>query len=504
MRATHELELLEPGHLGLYVCGATVQGAPHIGHLRTSLAFDLLVRWARRSGLKVTYIRNITDIDDKILAKSAAAGRPWWAHAALYEREFEAAYRALHLVEPTFEPRATAHISDQIALIDLLINNGHAYQASPGNVYFNVHSLPDYGSLTRQRLADLQHTEDEAQVDAQAQSEKRDPRDFALWKAAKPGEPDNAAWDSPWGRGRPGWHLECSAMSRRYLGESFDIHGGGLDLRFPHHENEQAQSHGAGWGFARHWMHTAWVTVKGEKMSKSLGNSLVVSQLLSEVSAPVLRCALITTHYRQALEFSQDSLAVAQGLWEKFTSFTARAQASGLLSTQVLAATAGPGTGEVIGQPQRPPASAADNQAQRPAERPVNLSTLELPAGFVAAMDEDLNVAGALAFVHAAVKEGNAALAAGDQAALETNYLQLRAMLEVLGLDPQAWQTDLDQSPTDTSAGAALSQLMQTILQERARARAEKNWARADEIRQQLSEAGITVEDGASGASWHL
>lgn len=302
-----------PGTVAIYLCGATVQGSPHIGHMRSAIVFDVLRRWLERCGQRVRLIRNVTDIDDKILAKSAAAEPPvpWWAWAQRHEREFDAAYRALGVAAPTYEPRATGHIPEMLDLVRRLLDAGHAYRGESGNVYFDVASLADYGSLTRQRLEDLATTEDESQVDAAVEADKRDPRDFALWKAAKPGEPADAAWDAPWGRGRPGWHLECSAMSRRYLGDVFDIHGGGIDLRFPHHENEQAQSHGAGWGFARHWVHNAWVTVKGEKMSKSLGNSLTVAALLRIYDPAVLRLALGAVHYRSTVEFSDETLADA-------------------------------------------------------------------------------------------------------------------------------------------------------------------------------------------------
>lgn len=278
------VDLVVPGRLSLYLCGATVQGPAHIGHVRAAVGVDVLHRWAQRCGIEVRYIRNITDIDDKILRKSADANQPWWAWASRWERDFEQAYRLLGVLPPTFEPRATAHIIDQQDMIARLLERGHAYADGNGNVYFDVHSLPEYGSLTRQRLEDMQTTEDESQIDAATEAGKRDHRDFALWKAAKPHEPETAAWDSPWGRGRPGWHLECSAMSRRYLGDEFDIHAGGIDLRFPHHENEIAQSHGAGYGFARIWMHNAWVTAKGEKMSKSLGNGLAVTDLVEQWS----------------------------------------------------------------------------------------------------------------------------------------------------------------------------------------------------------------------------
>lgn len=480
--ARHEVREFIPlraGEVSMYLCGPTVQGAPHLGHLRSALAFDVLVRWLRAGGYRVTYVRNVTDIDDKILAKAAEASRPWWAHAYLYEGEFAAAYRALGCLPPTYEPRATGHIPEQIALIERLIERGHAYADGAGNVYFAVRSLPDYGSLTHQNVDDLGTTEDDSQIDATTEAGKRDPQDFALWKAAKPSEPATAAWDTPWGRGRPGWHLECSAMSHRYLGEAFDIHGGGLDLRFPHHENEQAQSHGAGWGFAQYWLHNAWLTMKGEKMSKSLGNTLSLPVLLAQWPAAVIRLAMISTHYRTNIEYSEDTLVQAAAVWEKFAGFCARAAAL---------------------QPNAPAAesSAADSTA-------ADLRA-HLPAEFCAALDDDLNVPGALTQVHAAVKAGNAALASGDAPAIGQALASVRAMLSILGLDPldAQWAGEGAATPAGSKADEALKVLVESVLAERAQVRAEKNWARADQLRDLLGAAGVVVEDGPDGATWHL
>lgn len=472
-RTVRPLEPVTPGLVRIYLCGATVQGSPHIGHLRAALSFDALVRWLRRRGLEVHYIRNVTDIDDKILAKSAEAGWPWWAWAMRFEREFADAYRALGAVEPTYEPRATGHIPEQIALVERLIERGHAYDDGAGNVYFSVTSLPDYGSLTRQQLCDLATTEDDSQILDHVEAGKRDPRDFALWKATKADEPATASWDSPWGRGRPGWHLECSAMSHKYLGETFDIHGGGIDLRFPHHENEQAQSHGAGYGFANMWVHNAWVTTKGEKMSKSLGNSLVVAELLDKVPAPVLRFALCTVHHRSTIEWSEELLESAAAAWERITGFAERA-------TEFLA---------------RARASAPSDVADLPVD--------QLPGEFVAAMDDDLNVAGALAVIWEHLKAGNSAIASEDAPAVARELELVRSMLDVLGLDPLSEQWAGEREAGNAAHGA-LDTLISAMLADRAAARESKDWARADAIRDQLAAAGIVVEDSPSGATWHL
>ena len=484
-----------PGLVTIYLCGATVQGSPHIGHMRSGIAFDVLRRWLERGGQEVRLIRNVTDIDDKILSKSAAAEPPvpWWAWAQRFEREFDAAYRALGVAAPTYEPRATGHIPEMIDLVQRLLDAGHAYIGESGNVYYDVRSLPGYGSLTNQRLEDLATTEDESQLDDDVEADKRDPRDFALWKAVKPTEPADAAWDAPWGRGRPGWHLECSAMSRRYLGETFDIHGGGIDLRFPHHENEQAQSHGAGWGFARHWVHNAWVTIKGEKMSKSLGNSLVVAELLRRYDAAVLRLALGTVHHRSTVEFSDETLADAEALWERLSSAILRAY------------------------------EFSDDGGANSVDAPAaQVRARALPAEFTAAMDEDLNLAGAMAVVHATLKALNVALAkaeAGSSSSKEADAdlhesvadlaLDLRSQLDVLGLDPLAepWRTHVLDGVGSSQSGTAmetLDRLIQHDLDERARARATKDWPRADALRDKLTQAGVVVEDSPSGARWHL
>ncbi|MFC5370837.1 cysteine--tRNA ligase [Arcanobacterium bovis] len=463
-RSTRDFEPIQPGKVGIYLCGATVQGSPHIGHIRSALAFDVLVRWLRRSGYEVTLIRNVTDIDDKILNKSAEAGWPWWAWAYRFENEFTAAYDALGVLRPSYEPRATAHVPEMIELIQRIIDCGHAYVGDEGNVYFDVASLPDYGSLTRQSFADLHADENDSEPD------KRSPHDFALWKAAKPHEPLTASWVTPWGRGRPGWHLECSAMSGKYLGESFDIHGGGIDLRFPHHENEQAQSHAAGYGFARYWMHNAWVTIDGEKMSKSLGNSLTVENILKDHPAVLVRLALGTVHYRSTVAYSDRTLEEANAVWERLSGFVSRAV-------------------DAIGE------IAAEEIAQ--------VGIADLPQDFVWAMDDDLNVSAALAVIHEHVKQGNAALAAKDHEAVRRAQLLVRSMLDVLGLDPFAapWRGGDSQ---EGKLHSALDSLVQGILKDRATARENKDWATADALRDALTNAGIVVEDSSDGARWKM
>ncbi|HEV7167833.1 MAG TPA: cysteine--tRNA ligase [Micrococcaceae bacterium] len=455
---------LVAGEASLYYCGATVQGEPHIGHVRSAIAFDQLTRWLRYRGLQVTVVRNVTDIDDKILAKSAESGEQWWALAYRFEQAFEDAYDALGVEKPTYEPRATGHIPEMHQLIQELMDRGHAYPApdGSGDVYFDVRSWSKYGSLTRQNIDDMQAAPD---VEPEFSARKKDPRDFALWKGHKAGEPATAAWASPWGPGRPGWHLECSAMVGKYLGDAFDIHGGGLDLRFPHHENEMAQSQAAGRSFATFWMHNGLVTYRGEKMSKSVGNTVGPAELLAQARPLVVRYYLGQANYRSVLDYRPDSLTEAAAAVERIEGFMANAM-------KVLAGP-GPGGGRA-------------------------------PEAFEAAMDDDLNVPAALAVVHETVRHGNTALAAGaaEREALGTALQQVWAMTSALGINPMdpQWKGDVG----DDGAHKALGALVEAQLEARARARTEKDWAASDAIRDSLAAAGIEIADSADGASWSL
>ena len=496
---------IRPGHVGIYVCGATVQSSPHIGHIRAAVAFDIVRRWMLRLGYDVTFVRNVTDIDDKILDKAAAAGQRWWARAYYYEREFTRAYDTLGVLPPTVEPRATGHIPDMVELIERIIRNGHAYvvrgsDGNPtGNVYFDVASWPHYGELTHQKQGAVEADEAAAVADrmgpsvdaagndkynpidpADTSPDKHDPRDFALWKAPKATDPQDARWATPFGVGRPGWHIECSAMSHRYLGEAFDIHGGGLDLRFPHHENEMAQTRAAGWNSAARWMHSAWVTAKVEKMSKSLGNGLSVPAVLAEHSAWVVRYALGSVQYRSMLEWSDQTLTEAQAAFERVSNFIDRA---------------GSALGE---QPGRDEISA--------------IGADDLPQDFVAAMNNDINVSGATAAIFSAIRDGNAVLSQvqgalddATRAQVRATLVAVRAMLDTLGLDPLAdpWAVAAVDGE-NSKAGKALDALISAQLEARQQARAAKDFATADAIRDSLAAAGILIEDAPTGSTWSL
>jgi cysteinyl-tRNA synthetase len=451
-RTTSPFVPLKAGEVGIYLCGATVQAPPHIGHVRSGVNFDILRRWLTKSGYNVTFIRNVTDIDDKILHKAVHEEMPWWALAMKYERAFSDAYAALNVLPPTYEPRATGHVTQMIELMQILIERGAAYAPGNGDVYLEVRKLKSYLTLSRQNVDDLQSAADADETF------KKDPRDFALWKAAKAGDP---SWPTPWGAGRPGWHLECSAMAHAYLGESFDIHGGGLDLIFPHHENEIAQSEAAGYGFAKRWLHNAWVTASGEKMSKSLGNSLQVQELLKNVRGVELRWYLGSAHYRSMLEFSHEALAESAIAFGRIESFLNR-------SIEILGVTPTPVISEA----------------------------------FAAAMNDDLAVPQALAGISEALRLGNIAITAGDKSGIAQSANEIRGALEVLGCDP--FDSAFAAAGGSEDLTSALDGTIKLALEQREAARVRKDFAAADAIRDGLIALGITIEDSAQGPRWSI
>ncbi|MFI5955402.1 cysteine--tRNA ligase [Cryptosporangium sp. NPDC051539] len=449
-RSTRDFVPLTPGHVGIYLCGPTVQSPPHIGHLRSAVNYDVLRRWLTRSGYTVTFVQNVTDIDDKILNKSAGTDTAWWALAYENERAFAAAYATLGCLPPTISPRATGHVPEMIELMKLLIDRSYAY-AAEGDVYFDVLSYAAYGALSGQRL-------DHMQGDGADDHCKRDARDFALWKGRKPDEPETASWPTPWGPGRPGWHLECSAMAGRYLGEAFDIHGGGLDLVFPHHENEIAQSKAAGFGFANYWVHHALLNLGPEKMSKSLGNVIDLAQVTQLVRPVEVRYYLATPHYRSTIDYSEESLLEAAQGYRRIENFVQRAV-------------------ERVGAGER-----------------------SLSAAFTAALDDDLGTPAGIASVHEAVRVGNSALADGDDAAATQALAEVRGGLEVFGLDP----LDREVNGAADDLRGVVDSLVGVALEQRQAARARKDYGAADSIRDQLKDAGIVVEDTPAGPRWTL
>ena len=452
-RSLREFVPIEPGKAGIYLCGATVQAPPHVGHIRSGVAFDVLRRWLIARGYDVTFIRNVTDIDDKIINKAKDEAVPYWLLAMRNERAFADAYEVLGCLAPTYEPRATGHITEMVTLMQRLIAGGHAYELN-GDVYFDVKSFTPYGSLSGQRPDEMVSS-----ADSEAMG-KRDARDFAMWKSVKPGEP---SWPTPFGDGRPGWHIECSAMAEKYLGANFDIHGGGLDLIFPHHENEIAQSQAAGGGFANYWMHNAWVTTAGEKMSKSLGNSLLVAEVVKRIRPVDLRYYLVSVHYRSMLEYSDASVQEAGQAFRRIEGFLARAA-------------------EFLGD---------DAQSV----------VTTRPAQFDAAMDDDLSVAQGCAVIHDTVRAGNAALTDQDRDAVIAAYSSVLGMLDVLGLHPRDWP---ETSGADGQTTTVIDGLVQALLQQRQDARGRKDFEAADAIRDGLDAMGIRIEDTPQGARWTL
>ena len=463
-------EPIKTGEVGIYLCGPTVQGAPHVGHLRSALVYDQLRRWLTVKGMNVTLVRNVTDIDDKVLENAKTNGMQWWALAYKYEIEFNRAYSALGILAPTYEPRATAAIPEMIELIQRLIDSGYAYLADDGsgNVYFAASKWKNYGELTNQKISDMD-------LDADADPRgKREPHDFALWKAYKKGEPESASWKTPFGLGRPGWHIECSAMSTKYLGAHFDIHGGGLDLRFPHHENELAQSSAAGDEFANYWLHNGLVNVSGQKMSKSLGNSIFAADLLSAGRPLAIRYYLGSAHYRSVLDYHEGVLAEAEAAVSRIETFIERAR-------RKLAETKHAG------------AVHSFNQVD------AKIVLESLPVEFFKAMDDDLSIPQALASLHDTVRSGNASLDADDLGQVAISLNAVLAMTEVLGINPEHFA----QSSSGKADGA-LGSLVTSLIAERDAARAAKDFARSDAIRDQLKAAGIELEDAADGTRWSV
>lgn len=462
-QALRDFVPIDDGRVGMYVCGPTVQSSPHIGHLRSALVYDIMRRWFAYRGNDVIFVRNVTDIDDKILnaAVENSTDEAWWALAYRVELEFTAAYASLGILAPTYEPRATASVAQMQQLITRLIERGHAYAApdDSGDVYFDTASWPAYGELTRQARDNM-----EAAADADPRG-KRDPRDFALWKGRKAAEPESASWASPWGDGRPGWHIECSAMATRYLGDEFDIHGGGLDLRFPHHENELAQSTAAGDAYARYWVHNGLVNIGGQKMSKSLGNSVFAAELFELASPLAVRYLLGAAHYRSTLDYSPDSLTEAEATVDRIRGFLSRV-------ARRLAGTRYAGVGAPV-----------------------------IPEAFAAAMNDDFSVPQALAVLHDTVRAGNQALDADELHDAAVAHGQVVAMVEVLGIDPR----DPHWAAADTGpAASALDALVARLIEDRQAARESKDYAAADRIRAELSAAGITIEDSSTGTHWSL
>jgi cysteinyl-tRNA synthetase len=454
-----------PGHVGLYWCGVTVYARAHVGHARGALiAVDVLVRYLLARGFEVTFVQNLTDIDDKIIRRAADEGI---SPQALAEREvqaFAADAARVGCLPPTHQPRATAHIPQMVALVERLVAKGLAYAVPDGSVYFRVRRFPAYGKLSHRRLEDMEAGEE---IDAA----KEDPRDFALWKGAKPGEP---TWPSPWGAGRPGWHLECSAMSALYLGQPFDIHGGGTDLVFPHHENEIAQSEAdAGVPLADLWVHNGMLTFGADKMSKSLGNVVSIAEATERFPGEALRLLYLGTHYRAPLDFSLARLEIEAGNVERFYETLARAE------RDLGPATAVPVAGALM-DPRSP-----------------------FLADVVEAMDDDLNAAKALGFVHNRVRELNRALDAGDRQAAAEARDDLAHVGPALGIMTEAPAAFLERTRDRARARVGLSEAeIEAAIAERNAARRRKDFAAADAIRARLAEAGISLEDTPSGTLW--
>ena len=476
-RKKEEFIPLQSGKVGIYVCGVTVYDLCHIGHARSTIVFDVLVRFLRAIGLDVTYVRNFTDVDDKIISRANELGIETEALAQKYIDAFYEDMGRLGVLNADVEPRATEHIDGMIDMISALLERGYAYQEGT-DVYFAVERFSEYGKLSGRVLEDMQ-----AGSRIAVDEKKRHPMDFVLWKGTKPGEPH---WDSPWGAGRPGWHLECSVMSNQYLGSSFDIHGGGKDLLFPHHENERAQSIGAHDGeFARYWVHNGFVTLESEKMSKSLGNFLTIRDALERYHPEVLRLFLLSKHYRSPIDFSKSGVdAMQSGLVRIYRTLQRLDEAIGPQN-----ATADPVPDAFLLDPM------ADGNADSFIEQ------------FVSLMSEDLNTAGAVGLVFEKVRQLNKQLDASQnpgEASVQALVDDRRRLLlagRVLGLldsDPETFFDQLSESEGDAMDPGQI----ETMIEQRNAARKEKDWARADEIRDQLKEKGVVLEDGPQGTTW--
>ena len=457
-RGLVELVPSDPGIIGMYVCGATVQSEPHVGHGRYAVVFDMIRRYLQWSGNRVIYVRNITDIDDKIIVAAAAAGEQVSARAERIARIFTSAYRALAVADPDHEPKATDHIPEMLDLIERLIERGLAYPAGNGDVYFAVRSLESYGRLSGRRPDELL-----SGVRIEVSEDKNDPLDFALWKAAKPGEP---SWDSPWGPGRPGWHIECSAMAFRYLGKDFAIHGGGSDLIFPHHENEIAQSEGAtGETFARYWLHNGMLNLGGEKMSKSTGLLVDLEAVIEKFGGMSLRLFYLMAHYRSPLDYSEDLVRGAAIAYDRIKRFLIRAP--------------------------RPAGVEPDSAVM---------------ARFATAMDQDFATPDALAVVFDAIPEANRILDVGGQP--DSLVAAVHEMVSVLGFEVEAERLD-DIAGLVTELGTEFGldgytagEIVSKLIDLRGRAREERDFARSDLIRDRLNDVGVLVEDTSDGARW--
>jgi len=475
-RTKEVFQPLETGNVRMYVCGITAYDRCHIGHARSAIVFDAMVRYLKAIGLNVTFIRNFTDIDDKIIARAKQEGIDSKALAEQEIRHYYEDMDRLGVLHATFEPKATEHIQEIIDMIRLLIKKGHAYEAE-GDVYFAVRTFPDYGKLSNRKLDELK-----AGARIEPGEKKKDPLDFALWKAAKPEEP---AWDSPWGKGRPGWHIECSAMSRKYLGDTFDIHGGGLDLIFPHHENEIAQSEAAtGKPFARYWLHNGFVTINNEKMSKSLGNFITIQEILTRHHPETLRLFLLSKHYRSPLDYSEEAISNARtALWRIYSAI---AEANHLTAQC---------------KKERPISESAK----------VNMAILQdIPARFHQHMSDDFNTAGALGVIFEGVKALNRLMQEANQtpsqallSAITKGAQSIQDLSQVLGLLQQEPLRFLHDYNLEYLARQGMSEAhLQALIEKRAAARQQKDWGTADAIRSELEAKGILLKDTPQGTTW--